>query len=254
MSKCLVSVVIPVYNSGVILERSLESVYLQSYKNIEVIVIDGGSVDSTINIIKKYESKISYWISERDGGIYDAMNKGLSAANGDYIYFLGSDDLMTRDGLFSVMSEISPSEKRLIVSDVLIEGKNKPTKPRFFKGHPMINHQAVIFNLHELKKDDMFYDLKYKIHSDYDFICRYHNVYGYVYIPVVLANFSASGISSRGDFVMRKISECLTIYFSHNGPLFSIGCVIHVVRPILHYIRNSKYMPLKGTSTSQLFL
>jgi len=94
--KPLVSVITVVFNSAGLLERTLTSVLGQTYPNIEYIVIDGGSEDGTVDIIRKHEDRIAYWISEPDRGIYDAMNKGLAAATGDFLWFLNAGDLAYR--------------------------------------------------------------------------------------------------------------------------------------------------------------
>lgn len=86
-------------------------------------------MDSTIDIIKKYDKNVACWVSEKDNGVYDAMNKGINVVKGEYVYILGSDDMMTYNGLYDVMAKISSGETRLIVSDVLVRGRIKPTKP-----------------------------------------------------------------------------------------------------------------------------
>lgn len=86
------SIIIPTYNSGKFLEQSLLSIINQTYKNIELIIIDGKSTDNTVDVIKKYNSSIYYWISEKDSSPADATNKGLKHATGDIITFFGSDD------------------------------------------------------------------------------------------------------------------------------------------------------------------
>ena len=91
-NKPLVSIVTVVYNGENFLEETIKSVINQTYENIEYIIIDGGSTDGTVDIIKKYEDKINYWVSEKDAGIYDAMNKGIEAFKGDYINFLNAGD------------------------------------------------------------------------------------------------------------------------------------------------------------------
>jgi len=93
----LITVVTVVFNGDQLLEETIRSVVRQTYKDIEYIIIDGGSTDGTLDIIKKYEDKIDYWISEPDDGIYDAMNKGIANATGDWIYFINAGD-----SLFSV--------------------------------------------------------------------------------------------------------------------------------------------------------
>ena len=88
----LVSIITVCLNNGENLENTIKSVINQTYSNIEYIIIDGGSTDNTIDIIKKYESKIEHWLSEKDKGIYDAMNKGVSLAKGKWIIFMNAGD------------------------------------------------------------------------------------------------------------------------------------------------------------------
>lgn len=88
----LVSVITVAYNEETTIEKTILSVVTQNYSPIEYIIIDGGSTDGTVDIIRKYESHITYWISEKDEGIYDAMNKGLKYASGEWSIFMNSGD------------------------------------------------------------------------------------------------------------------------------------------------------------------
>jgi len=92
-----VSIITPSYNQGKYLEQTIQSVLDQTYKNIEYMVIDGGSTDNTVDIIKKYEKRIAYWISEPDRGQADAINKGFKLANGELVCWLNSDDIIYPD-------------------------------------------------------------------------------------------------------------------------------------------------------------
>src|SRR5574344_362751 len=87
-----ISIITIVYNDLKHIESTMLSVLNQTYQNIEYIVIDGASVDGTVEVIKKYAERLSYWVSEKDRGIYDAMNKGLRAATGDFVWFINSGD------------------------------------------------------------------------------------------------------------------------------------------------------------------
>nr|WP_294794353.1 glycosyltransferase family 2 protein [uncultured Mucilaginibacter sp.] len=97
-----ISVVTPSYNQAGFLEETILSVTNQNYPNLEYIVIDGGSTDGSVDIIKKHESKLSYWSSEKDNGLYDAINKGFKVATGEILMWINSDDLLMPMSLFSV--------------------------------------------------------------------------------------------------------------------------------------------------------
>jgi glycosyltransferase involved in cell wall biosynthesis len=98
-----ISIVTVCYNSAATIERAMTSVLSQNYPDVEYIVIDGGSTDGTVDIIKKYQSRIAHFVSEKDGGIYDAMNKGIALARGDVVGILNSDDRYADDNVLSVV-------------------------------------------------------------------------------------------------------------------------------------------------------
>ena len=92
-----ISVITPSYNQGIYIEETIQSVLNQNYPNLEYIIIDGGSNDSTVEVIKKYESKIDFWVSEKDKGQADAINRGFAKATGDILCWLNSDDYFFPD-------------------------------------------------------------------------------------------------------------------------------------------------------------
>jgi glycosyltransferase involved in cell wall biosynthesis len=118
----LISIITVVFNGEQFLEETIRSVINQNYDNVEYIIIDGGSTDGTLNIIKKYEDKISYWVSEKDGGIYDAMNKALDVASGVWINFMNAGDsfcnAIVLEKLFAKEIEI---DNKFVYGDVLID-------------------------------------------------------------------------------------------------------------------------------------
>ena len=177
--KPLVSIITVVLNGELFIEETICSVINQSYDNIEFIVIDGGSVDSTLTIIKKYEKKIDYWVSERDAGIYDAMNKGIKACTGDIIAIINADDFYIDNKVFENL--INGSEN--LPWDILCCGVNKiGPKDKFLikTVHPKQNllylgmttpHPGVFVKSRVYKESGIF-DETYKVASDYDFILR----------------------------------------------------------------------------------
>lgn len=105
-NKPLISIVTVVFNGEQFLEKTICSVVNQTYRNIEYIIIDGGSLDRTLDIIKKYDDKIYCWISEQDEGIYDAMNKAIKLYSGDYIWFLNAGDTIYNDDVIANMFNV----------------------------------------------------------------------------------------------------------------------------------------------------
>jgi glycosyltransferase involved in cell wall biosynthesis len=103
-NKPLLTVITVVFNGAATLEHTIRSVIEQTYGNVEHIIIDGGSTDTTLEILRKYEGSVDYWVSEKDAGIYDAMNKGIALARGDYIGMLNSDDYFAHPSALKVIA------------------------------------------------------------------------------------------------------------------------------------------------------
>ena len=159
------------YNKCDGLLNTIESVIHQTYRNYEFIIIDGGSTDSSFDIIKKYQQSISYWVSEKDGGIYNAMNKGVKAAHGEYVIFINSGDMLYKS---SVLEEALPYMKYDIVHGVA-ENINSSASPLCLVKisnktdlfSPTLHHQACFFKRELFKKE--LYDEHYRIVSDWKF-------------------------------------------------------------------------------------
>lgn len=175
------SVVTIVFNDVNNIQKTMNSVFSQTYSNIEYIIIDGASTDGTTEKIKNNSEKIDYWISEPDNGLYDAMNKGLKKATGDYICFLNSGDLFYDE--FTVENIFKSSDNQnvdvfygdtLIVDDNgNIKGKRRHRPPKkltwkSFKYGMLVSHQAFIPSL----KITPLYDLNYKYSSDFDWCIK----------------------------------------------------------------------------------
>lgn len=170
-SKPKISVITVVFNGVSSIEETVSNVLDQSYENLEYIVIDGGSNDGTQDLIKKYQDKISLWISEPDRGIYDAMNKGIAKASGEYVIFMNcGDKFYDADTVKSFF--IKNTNEDVIYGDTILntEGNMQFCKAKQIEmikyGMPFC-HQSVFVKL-KLMKDRKF-SLNYKLASDYDF-------------------------------------------------------------------------------------
>ena len=169
-------------NSERFLIETIESVIQQTYPNIQYIIIDGNSDDNTVNIIKRYSSNIGMWRSEPDDGMYDAINKGLKFATGDYILVLNSDDVLaSKDIVKAVVDYISIQKLDFYYGNIIKskEGKYKKVKlfPATFKElllstHSTFIHHSCFFVSNKLNEMLGGYDQQYKYASDYDYILR----------------------------------------------------------------------------------
>lgn len=202
--KYKVTIITVTYNSSKTLEKTILSVISQSFSNsnIEYIIIDGGSTDGTLDIIKKYQDKISKWVSEKDGGISDAMNKGIKMASGDFIGIIHADDWYEKDALENALNAFINTGADIVCGKVKYWQNDKPdyiffSDPSKLNQEMTINHPSV-FIKNEIYKNYGMFDLKYKYAMDYDLILRY-KIKGlkFVVIDRVIANMSLDGASDR---------------------------------------------------------
>jgi glycosyltransferase involved in cell wall biosynthesis len=199
----LISVVTVVFNGQFFLEKTIQSVIRQNYKNIEYIIIDGGSIDRTLDIIKKYDKQIDYWVSEPDNGIYDAMNKGIDLASGQWINFMNAGDCFYANEVINeLLLEIDWQDKDFIYGDHEVEYFNKKKKivkagsiSKIWKGSQFC-HQSVFTRLDQHKKYK--FDLSYHIGADFKFFykCYLKNA-RYHYTNKVIATITNGGVSDR---------------------------------------------------------
>lgn len=174
--KPLITIITAVFNGDTFIEKAIKSVIAQTYTNIEYIIIDGCSTDNTLDIIKKYDGAIDYWISEKDNGIYDAFNKGLAKSTGELIGFLNSDDWYEPDGLQKIIDEVKPfpaiycGNMNLCQKDGILIKLHKSRPDRLFQtmriAHPATLVSSQIFD--EIGK----FSTDYRIAGDYDFFLR----------------------------------------------------------------------------------
>ncbi len=199
-----ISIIIVVFNGAKTIEKTLESVLGQTWRNLELIVVDGGSTDDTLEILKKIENPVLSWTSEPDKGIYDAMNKGLQKATGDWIYFLGADDeFYDRKVLSSVFEEAHFENIDFIYGNVKSDAF-KGIYDGVFNYNKLliknISHQAIFYHKSIFLKNGNF-NLKYKSHADWDFNLRCFEIKDIriKYVDRIIAQFGEGGVSSNYD-------------------------------------------------------
>ena len=203
------SIITVTYNSEKYLEQTILSIINQKYPNLEYIIIDGDSSDNTIEIIKKYEDSITYWVSERDNGIYDAINKGILVSTGKFIGIINSDDWyeenafnLILDNILNENSEIIHGVLRLWDNENIIGLQGYTSN---FLENGMISHPTCFIN-RDLYINISLYDTQYRIAADYDFMlkCYLTNKIKFSYQENIIANFRLSGISNNDTKLRRK--------------------------------------------------
>ncbi|SDO76259.1 glycosyltransferase family 2 protein [Selenomonas ruminantium] len=202
-----ISIITVVYNRENKIEQLLASVVEQTYKNIEFIVVDGGSTDGTVEKIRKYEYGISKWISEPDTGIYNAFNKGWKMASGDYVEYIGSDDALAgKDAIAKIIHHFSDMPDILSCNEYLVYPKvgrqkvfsNRDARNKETYQGGMVGHAAMFVRRQLLEKYP--FDENYKIVSDYKFFlqCYFDENVRIKYVDDIVAFFEADagGLSS----------------------------------------------------------
>jgi glycosyltransferase involved in cell wall biosynthesis len=221
------------YNSAATIEKTILSVINQTYPNLEYIIIDGASNDGTVEIIKKYESKISYWISEPDKGISDAWNKGLAKATGEIIGLINSDDWYAENAInLAVTTLLNNPRAGFVFGDLLFVGKNGLPEYRQ-KGDsdykstiafrlPSIPHPTV-FVRQAVYRNNGYFNIDYHSCMDYEFFLRLtkSGVLGF-YIPEVMAFMRLGGESDRNYWRNYHEGMKASIYYGYNPLLATI--------------------------------
>lgn len=206
-----ISLITVCYNSGSTIRDTLRSVTEQKYTNLEYIVIDGGSEDQTVPIIRQNMHGVNKFVSEPDHGIYDAMNKGISFATGEVVGFINSDDFYASESVLDTIADVF-SDKNLdaCYGDICYVSKKDPFytlrywKSSQFKPHSFKNGwcppHPTFFVRREVYERFGTFDLTYKIAADVELMMRFLEVHRIrsKYIPQTLVNMRAGGASNRG--------------------------------------------------------
>ena len=223
MSGKKISIITITLNAERYLEQTIASVVNQTHSNREYIIVDGGSTDGTLDIIKKYESEIDNWISEPDNGIADAMNKGIDLATGDYILFLHSDDYLVNSSVLERASEYLGDRFDIFFFQVLhdINGQNQVSSNRslgWLTNFKMGScHQGQLCSRKLFQRIGKF-DTSFKIDMDYDLILRaYRAGASCNSVNMPLAVMRLIGISSRTDWksLRERFDEERRVHFKN---------------------------------------
>lgn len=206
-----VSIITVAFNSAKTIEGTIQSVLSQDYPDIEYIVVDGGSSDGTVEIIERYQNRITQWISEKDHGMYDAMNKGIAMATGDVIGILNSDDIYMNTHVISDLMALMQTQKvQVVFADLILVDQNNDNKvlryydsghfhPNKFQYGWMPAHPTVFV------KRDLYdavgpFSTTYQIAADYEMLIRILAIQRahYAYLPKPVVRMRSGGASTAG--------------------------------------------------------
>ena len=223
----LISIITVVRNGRDVIEQTIRSVFDQRYPNIEYIIIDGGSTDGTVEIIRRYADRLSFWTSEPDNGIYDAMNKALGHVHGEGHLFLNAGDHFVGDVLSDGL--LIPSHLPVRKKDFF--GRIRPVRPKDHRQGLPYCHQGIIFETKDIR-----FDTKYRFAADY----LYYLDHGYTRLPasdvdghVYYDNTGLSKINSRARD--RELAGIIKVRFGQFWyAMFIVKCAVKdTIRAVL---------------------
>lgn len=250
-----VSIITVCYNSRKTIRATIESVARQTYENIEYIVIDGGSTDGTIDIVSELKENISDFISEPDRGIYDAMNKGITASNGDVVGFLNSDDVYAdKYAIARLMDRMKAEGSDTVFADlVMVDPQDTDRMVRYYDSgafslkklrfgwmpaHPTFLAKRDVYLKHGL------YSLNYKIAADYEMIVRllYANKVSYAYLSLPVVKMRAGGLSTRGIKSSWTLNREIVKACRHNGLVTCLPLLLFKIPQKLLQLSPNRFM------------
>lgn len=238
-----ISIITVSYNSGKTIEDTIKSVIRQDYTNIEYIIVDGGSTDNTLDIIKKYEAHISKWVSESDKGLYDAMNKGVKMASGEVIGLINSDDLFCDDFAISKVVKVFKETPELdsVYADLYyvsqtntdkiirkwVSGKQKKFKTGWHPAHPTFYIKNNVY------KKYGYFDLSFKLAADFEIMLRFldkHKI-STTYLPEFFVKMRLGGETNKSlKNIYKQNLECVKAFKKNQ---LSVNSILYPVFRIL---------------------
>jgi glycosyltransferase len=232
-----VSIITVCYNSSKTIVDTIRSVNTQTYPNIEHIFVDGLSSDNTVELIRLNSNRNNLIISEKDGGLYDAINKGISNAGGDVIGILHSDDFFnSSDIILDLVTKIQKENIDVIYGDLIYVNETNIKKtvrywksceftPRLIRKGWMPAHPTLFLKKEVFKKYGLF-DLSFKISADYDFMLRILNDKSlkFGYLPRVITNMRIGGVSNKNlkNIAIKMIEDYKAIRKNKSGNIITL--------------------------------
>lgn len=211
-----VSIITVVYNGAKTIEQTILSVLEQTYKNVEYIIIDGQSTDDTLKIIEKYSNFISVFISEKDNGIYDAMNKGIQKATGEIIGIINSDDWYDRTAIENVVHFFEKSKVDLVygkICEIYPDGQIRiiPRVPLETIWYQMAVPHPSVFIKKKIYESFGLFDLNYELCADYDLLLRFYTKrVRFDFLDTVIAYFAqVEKVHYIGEKALKSIQRFL---------------------------------------------
>ena len=247
-----VSIITATYNSAETIKDTLVSVNKQTYKNIEHIIIDGGSKDNTLEIIEKYGERVNIIVSEPDKGIYDAMNKGIKAATGDVVGILNSDDFFASDDVIEKIVDRFGNDKDVeaVYSNLYYVKQNNPKEivrhwvstpfkeGSFFKGwHPP--HPTLYVKREVYEKYGVF-DLDFKLAADFELMLRFFEKYkvNTVYLNHTTVRMRLGGATSKNmTNIKNQNIECMNAFRSNGFKAPRFYHAYRLLPKLLQYVK-----------------
>ena len=247
------SLITVTFNSAATLRDTIRSVLSQTYQNIEYIIVDGKSADSTLEIIKEYESRFSnklHWISEKDSGLYDAMNKGFCMATGDVIGIINSDDLLSDptaiekivktfevnkevDAVYADLYYVAQNDTSRIVRH-WVSGKQRPFRYGWHPAHPTFYVKREVYQRYGL------FDLEFKFAADFELMLRLIDRYHIklAYLPEPLVRMRLGGTTSKNLTNIKKGNiECIKAFRKNDLKVSRLYPLFRLLPTLKQYFR-----------------
>ncbi len=248
--KPLVSIIVAVFNGVSTLQKCIDSVASQNFQEIELIIVDGGSTDGTFDLLTTNASKLGFWISEPDRGIYNAWNKALHHANGDWVCFLGADDYLWSNDAMARMAAcltILPKETQIAYGQIMLLGLEDAPLYMVGKPYDLKPHQRVdVLNLPPhpglMHRRTLFderggFDESFRIAGDTELLLRELQRAPAYFVPnLIMVGMRQGGISSKPSNVLKSLQELRRIQRKHGIRWPGVALTLARLRAIFRLI------------------